>query len=546
MNRLWTHILAACLLAAMIAIDAASMRHDSLTYDEPTHYRYGQNILKGDSSRFIDGTMPFSVLNALPARLSAGLPPGRLRGFLSEVETGRLLTILFAAALGWLVFAWSRQLYGNGAGLFSLLLYVLSPNIIAHARLITTDVYAAGMVAVTLYYFWRFLGSGEQKYAWVSATMLGLSQLAKYSCIFLYPILILVVLARYGRRLIRMERAHDLGGLWADFRTFLKYALVFVLISIAIINAGFLFKRSMVAFGDYEFRSANLRAMQSRLSFLGHVPVPVPYPYLGGLDWGKMREETGRGFGSMYLFGRLKQVGGFKAYYFFTFLFKEPIGFQVLMVLAAVLFFRNRRRFALARDEVFLIVPVVFYALYLNFIYSIQIGIRHFLVALPFIHVFCGSLVARWRDLGKRLQWVVIALVIYIAASVLSYFPHYVPYFNELVWDRKQAYRILADSNIDWGQALGAAQQYQASHPKVYLERGLWHMKTYREKHLEEYLHPQFPDSGQILVNVNSLVGIYHPHRYKWLRESHKPVGHVAYAYLLFDLSPGAAKGGDR
>jgi hypothetical protein len=254
-----------------------------------------------------------------------------------------------------------------------------------------------------------------------------------------------------------------------------------------------------------------------------------------------MREETGRGFGSMYLLGRLREVGGFKGYYLLAFLFKEPLGLQALMVLAAVFYLLHRRRYDLHRNEVFLIIPVAFYAVYLNFFYSLQIGIRHFLVALPLIHVFCGSLIARWANLGRRMRWGVALLAVYVVGSVVSYFPHYIPYFNELVWDRKQAYKILADSNIDWGQALGAAEDYRAKHPQVYLERGMWHMKAYRDKHMEEYLHPEFPDSGKILVNVNNFVGIYHPHRYRWLREKYKPVGHVAYAYLLFDLSRGAA-----
>jgi 4-amino-4-deoxy-L-arabinose transferase-like glycosyltransferase len=539
MNRFWTHIVLAAMLAAIVAIDAASARRDSLTYDEPMHFRYGQSILDLDSGRFIDGTMPLSAINALPQRLSTVLPSGSLQNTLSKVETGRLMTILFAVLLGYCVFRWSRELYGSRGGLFSLVLFVFSPNIIAHARLVTTDVYAAGMATISIYYFWRFLNSGGWRLASVCALMVGLSQLAKYSCIFIYPILVLIAVVRDWSRLVGLARARDFGGLAGRFRAFLKFAVVFALVSVAVINAGFLFNRSFVPLGDYEFKSDYLQSMQSRLSFLKSVPVPLPYPYVQGFDWGKMREETGRGFGSMYLFGELREVGGFKGYYFFAFLFKEPIAFQVLMVLAAVLYVLNRRRYALLRNEIFLIVPVAFYTVYLNFFYSLQIGIRHFLIALPLIHVFCGSLVARWADFGRRMRWAVALLVVYMVVSVLSYFPHYIPYFNELVWDRKQAYKILADSNLDWGQAQGYAEEYRAKHPDVYLEPGMWRMKAYRDKHMEEYLHPQFPDSGKIMVNVNSFVGIDNPLRYQWLREKYKPVGHVAYAYLLFDLSPG-------
>jgi hypothetical protein len=43
-----------------------------------------------------------------------------------------------------LVFYWSRALHGFLPAVFSLLLYALDPNIIAHSQLVTTDIYAAG------------------------------------------------------------------------------------------------------------------------------------------------------------------------------------------------------------------------------------------------------------------------------------------------------------------------------------------------------------------------------------------------------------------
>ena len=90
-------------------------------------------------------------------------------------------------------------------------------------------------------------------------------------------------------------------------------------------NLGFVFEKSLTAIDEYEFRSETFKNRQSRLGTLARLPVPVPYAYLEGLDWGKYREETGKGFGSTYLFGELRELGGFKGYYFFAFLFKVPI-----------------------------------------------------------------------------------------------------------------------------------------------------------------------------------------------------------------------------
>jgi hypothetical protein len=552
-------VLVAVLLATVVVMGTLASRHAALTYDEPMHFRYGTNILKGNAARFVDGTMPFSALNVLPQRAASVLPGGAWRNALARVETGRLVTVLFSALIAWFVYKWARELYGPGAGLFSLLLYSLSPNLIAHSSLITTDAYAAGMVTLSLYCFWRYLGRGGWKLMGLTALVAGLAQLAKYSCVFIYPILGIIVVVRNSSDLARLAGARDWRGIGRRLARFVKIAAVFALVGIAVLNAGFLFDRTFTQLGKYEMKSEAERALQARLAPIGWLPVPVPYPYLEGLDWGKLREETGRGVGSTYLFGELRDVGGFKGYYLFAYLFKEPIALQVLLVLALVLYVARRRRFAFLSNELVLAVPVAFYAIYLNFFFGLQIGIRHALVIFPVIYVFCGSLVAPDRQLesavatgseglraqpGRRARRVALPafltlMVCYLAVSVLSYYPHYIPYFNELVWDRKQAYRILADSNIDWGQAVGYAKAYKAAHPEVYLEEGLWRMKAYRDKHMEEYLHPQFPDSGRIVVAVNDLVGIGHPQRYKWLRERYKPVGHIAYAYLVFEIAPG-------
>jgi hypothetical protein len=534
------------LLAFIGVFDFLSVRHNSLTYDEPMHFRYGAGILKGHSARFVDGTMPFTALNALPQLIANSEYSGVTRDTLGRVAAGRPVTILFALLLGYYLFKWTRELYGDLAGIFSLCIYAFSPTFIAHSGLITTDVYAAGMVTISTYYFWRFVNVGGWGRGALSALLLGISQLAKYSCLFLYPIFVLIVVVRYWSDLAAAVKAGARAQLGRYIVRFLKFAILFAVVSILVIDAGFLFNKPSTPLGQYKFRSESFKSMQSSLTALKSFRVPLAYPFLDGIDWGKYREETGKGFGSMYLFGKLRPVGGFKGYYFFAYLYKEPIAIHFLIVLALIFYVRNRRRYSFMRNELFLAIPVIVYGIYMNFLFKIQIGIRHYLVVFPFIYIFCGSLVSGWRGkeraepwvLGRKMRVAIAMLLAYLVISVLSYFPHYIPYFNELVWDRRQAYKILADSNIDWGQGLNYANDYVAKHPGTFLEEGLWYMKNYREKHMEEYLHPQFPDSGIIVVNVNNYVGIYHPHRYRWLRERYKPIGQVAYSYLVFRISP--------
>src|SRR5262249_23109501 len=69
----------------------------------------------------------------------------------------RLLMPWFSVLGGLIVFAWSRQLYGAWGGLLSLALWAFCPNVLAHARLVTTDVGATALGCGATYLFWRYL-----------------------------------------------------------------------------------------------------------------------------------------------------------------------------------------------------------------------------------------------------------------------------------------------------------------------------------------------------------------------------------------------------
>lgn len=539
MSRRLTYLCLAGLIVFAATLEVLSIRDKSLTQDEPWHFRYGANILNGDSSRFVDGTMPVTALNALPSKLADLTILSRYRGILGSVPTGRYVTVAFNILIALLVFSWGRCLYGEAAALLALALYVLSPNLIAHSRLITTDVYAAGMTLAVLFSLWRFTKHVSLSNGLLAAVVLGLSQVTKYICILLYPIAIILVGLRHGSALVNALSKRNLKTLRPNLRRAAGYVVLFIVINLLIINACFLFNRTFTPLDQYALRSDAFKRACASLGSLAKIPLPLPYPYLEGIDWGIYRTETGKGFGSMYLFGQLRKIGGFKGYYFFAFLFKVPLATQVLIVVALVAYIRRRRYYDFLKDEVFLLVPAIFFAIYFNFFFKLQIGIRHFLIVFPLLHLFCASLLKAGLPVSRRIKVTLAVLLCYQTISVLSYFPHYIPYFNELVWDRKQAYRILADSNIDWGQDRKYLERYLKQHPDAFVEKTEWRMKRLRERFERNHLKPQFPDSGKIIVSVNNLVGIHDPERYRWLRENYKPVDHIGYSYLIFEISPG-------
>jgi hypothetical protein len=347
--------------------------------------------------------------------------------------------------------------------------------------------------------------------------VLGLSQVAKYTSVLLYPIFALIALGRFApelRALAARSRARDLArrGLVA-----LSIALLFVVVSLAVVNVGFLFDRTLRPLGAYWFRSAVFARLAAALPGLR---APVPYPYLQGIDWGIANARQGV---NVYLLGQLGRGGRpgepFPEYYLVGWLFKVPLATQALVLAAAGACLGRWRRLELRRNEWTLLCPVLVYAVFFSFFNRLQIGLRHLLMVFPLLHVFAGSLVQEATPPRRTARWVIVGLVLYAAASVMSYYPHFLAYFNELVWDRKQAYRILADSNLDWGQSG-------------------WYLEQWLKRHPDAVVEPDSPEAGTIVVGVNWLTGVTGPDKYRWLREHFEPVGQVAYSYLVFKVTP--------
>jgi hypothetical protein len=512
------------LLLLFFLISLLSVRQKTLTYDESVHYQYGLQVLSLHSDRLPasggrtdDSKMPFTGLNAIPGKLAELLPAGRVQSRLAKVATGRLATIVFSMLIAWLVYHWSKKLYGLLPALFSLFLYVFEPNIIAHSQLVTTDVYAMGMVLVTTFALWRYSQATSWKKGLVFAFCLGLSQLAKYTSIFLYPLLGVVLLMRDLPDLIHLASARKYRGIWRYAQRILLLACLVVMVSLIVINAGYFFNRTFTPLADYDLKSDVLNSLRRSIPALQKIPVPLPYPYLQGLDLVIYRERTGHGRGPNYLLGQVSSQG-FSDYYLVAWAVKVPLAIQIAFLFSILAYLAHRKGRRFLQDEWFLAAPVVFFTIYLDLFNRAQIGIRYFLVVFPFILIFCGSLLTSWRTY-RPVHWGALGLLAaYLIVSVLSYFPNYIPYFNEVIFDRRMAYQVLADSNLDWGQAGLYLNQYLANHPDAIYD-------------------PRAPVTGSVVVGPNELLGItVDPETYRWLRQAYRPVSTIANTYLIFSI----------
>jgi hypothetical protein len=517
-------VAAAALLLVMLTLELLSAADMSITYDEPGHLRYGRQLLHGDARRFDDSKMPVSALNALPGAIASALRPGGLRSALASLYAARVPTMLASLALAWLVWHWSRRLWGERGALLSVLLCCFDPNLLAHARLVTTDVWIALAFTAVLYLFWRFAEEPSAARGAALAIAFALAQVVKYSAVLLAPVLLLLAAVRWLPELAAAWRRGERAALRRQLLRAAGGVALALLLTVLVVDAAFVGDRVFTRFGDYHFRSSTMRNAQQALPALAGVPVPVAYPYLEGLDWVHHRERTGEGYGRIYLRGELREHGGFPGYYLWCWLYKVPLPTLGLLLGSLFTAWRCRRALRWRRDLAVLLLPPLLLAIHLNFFFRAQLGIRYSLLLFPPLYVFAGILVARqsWpRASPRRARRAALAFaagVAWLVVSVLSWHPFYISYFNELLTDRRQAWRLLADSNLDWGQSEVYVKRWRASHPDAILE-------------------PSRPRTGTIVIRANFLTGVLGDDRFSWLRRL-DPVDQVAYSYLVFDVGP--------
>ncbi len=275
----WTRPLtgpaAACaVLAVFWVLMAASLRDKSLTYDEVAHaaagysqWHFGDYRLQPENGLVPErmAGLPMALsLSPLPAPEPAAwrdaeqwqvghqwlYRSGRDAGSLGA--EGRMCCGLFAVALGALVWAWSRRLFGPLGGMLSLLLYALSPTVLANGALMTSDMAASLFLAASAWAIWAALGRMTAGRLALSALVMGALFLTKISALLILPVALVLVCARLadGRPLavsaVRFRR--ELASRPQQALAVGAAVLVHALAVAAIVWAGYGFRYS--AFAD--------------------------------------------------------------------------------------------------------------------------------------------------------------------------------------------------------------------------------------------------------------------------------------------------------
>ena len=536
-QRLGVHAAVVAMLAWYFASSQGAAATKSVTFDETFHLIGGYSYWKFGDFRLHpeNGNLP-QRWAAIPLFFSdthfPSLTPDEWRmpntqaigdAFLfgtgndadGVLMRGRAMIGLLGAALGLMIFLWTRSLLGTGPALVSLGLYAFCPSVLAHGALATSDMATTLFFNASVLCTWRVLHVVNSQNVLVGSLVLGCLFVSKFSAILILPMALLMMAVRlvsrkptlisFGRKTWNVERRSP--RLLVHLVTFAAQAVVVL----------------VVIWGFYNFRYG-MFATRPESNLAGKViAADVPeIPWNDVLAESKIVDRCIIAMRDLrllpegYLFGFAVVIhnsrdraaflnGGYSLHgwpQFFPYclLVKTPITLFVLLGLATAWIINHWYRCgetwqthaSVMADSLYRTAPLwTLFAVYWMFAITshLNIGHRHVLPTYPPLLMLAGgswlwvneqtsvqestrlSAVDHDRRRGRITNWLAARrrpiLAIAVLASMASFiteslanWPNYLAYFNPFIGSRTNAYRHLVDSSLDWGQDLPALKHW--------------------------------------------------------------------------------------
>lgn len=490
------------MLAAAFAVLCAlwaAWRQD-WTYDEPYHLGWSERlwdegITERVSAERLDSKTPIMIPNVLVRKAAARFTEAPRTLKLAARLPGVLWLLLTLLMVG----AWARAAFGESAGAIAVLGAALDPNLIAHASLATVDAAYAFATLATLWTALRFARAPGLKTAGWLGVALGLAFASKFTALLLLPgVALAVVFSGEARQAFRQ----------APLRWLVSLAVV-AGIGWLILCGFFLFREVGVPLGAIGLRSGWLGSIKNAWPEL---PSPLPASFLTGLDL-TLSQDRLREWGVVVL-GR-RYPHGVWFYFPVVWAVKTPLLLLAALVagVARTLLAPESRRNDALR---FLAANLTLTLGYFCLVFSTQKGLRFVLMCVPLAWLLAAPGLASLPP--RRARLLAAAFVLAVAENLL-YLGNPLSFTNAAVWPKRQAFRLIADSNIDWGQNRDKIGGWLAA-------RGVPPAR----------LDPLHMLPGPNVFTLNAVAGVFDFEQHRWLREHLDPVEQLGDTYLRFDV----------
>jgi len=590
-NIMRTHYLAVVLLLAAAVLAIGSMWYDSAIRDEMPHITAGYSYLtKGDYRVNPEHPPLIKELAAAPLLFMDVYFPDKDPSWTERVNDqwelgGKFLyrygndadKMLFWARImmvgvfllgGWFVYRWTEKITKKRElALLALILFLLSPNLMAHGRFITTDMGATVFSLFALYAYYLYLETPSWKsYLW-AGVVFGLALLAKFSTFLLIPTFLLIGLIygmgcyRRGKfKIMLRETVWQVGK--AAGIIVIGYLLVGLWYTPLVWNMPAPVQHALINDSIKDSDLGHL-GFNTKLNWMTDVSVLRPYSqYLLGFLMVSAHTTGGH---TTYFFGQLGTH--WPDYFVFAYLLKEPIAAQILFYFAILLFAiyginalvkrseweRLKKKHWLRKNAVFLgyafLSALVFGMASAN---KLQLGISYILPVFPFLYMFAAIMIGEFTsqlDQKKKLglYYVNIGIIVlllgwFAAVNVMTY-PSYLPYFNEFVGGSHNGWKYMVDSNVDWGQDLIRLKQFMDANnvPMIKVDYfGGGDLDYYLGNRYQVWGFDKKPSSGWFAVSASAVQWntLNPPERgnYHWLTDNYEPANFVGDSILVYHV----------
>jgi hypothetical protein len=434
------------------------------TFDEPLYIARGLDFWRTGSHAGLMrlGTMPLPAdLATLPLYLyerwsgvSLHLPAD-----LPQILTAaRSVTLVFWTLL--LVYCWRAGwlIAGRWAGILAAALVAFEPTILAHASFATTDIAVSACLLAMACHFKTADSSPTLRRAGLTAPWFAAAVLSKASALLFGPLILVAIEAQRSRHFFNQSKKF-----WHDLALMVGLGMVLVFLYCGC---------------DWG----------SEPSFVKWAQALPPGPFGGCMKWlsahlniftnagdGLVRQirHNVRGHGPVaaYLLGSTARA----FWYYFPLALTIKLTIPLLL-LPVVLAFISPGALGNWANAVALVL------LLMSPIYRVQIGIRMVLPLIVFAAVGLGaSLVAAYRkiDSGWQRPAIAAAALFTVAANAftaISIRPNAICYGNALWGGTGREFKLLSDSNCDWGQGLPELSRWQRIHSEAPLD--VWYFGT--------------------------------------------------------------------
>lgn len=350
----------------------------------------------------------------------------------------RVPAIILTVILGLLIFKIAREFFGSLAAVLAVALFTLEPTVLAHGRVVQTDMAATLGYLLLFLAVYRYANKPSARTAvWIGGAA-GLALLAKFSMLLAGPVLFL-----WFAVMIWRAPKYRLGR-----RTLLIHVMLIAFVVTIVINAGFLFQHRPIGGPDAQWIQESFPRVSGKVtavtSLLAHV---FPADFLLGILRQVRHNNEGHPAGFLGMYSRT----GWWSYFPVAFALKTTLPFLLLSIASLVWGTYHAIK---KRDLrfVWLLAPFLIYSLYVLGS-RIDIGVRYVLPAYPFLFILGGALLAwafRSAKFRRAAMCAAVLVLAWIGVEAVRAFPNHISYMNQLAFARPHWW-YLSDSNVEWG-----------------------------------------------------------------------------------------------